>query len=283
MDLTPFAPDFAVLLGAIARSLRLSMEVSMIGAPPISRTIPPRTIPMRNTAAAIPALLAVVLLSAHGAQAQKVSEPFSGKDLNGWKFKGDDPSKSKWQVGTGKLNASNPNELVVESGGKEMVNLLTAGVHGVDIFTEEKWGDVLVEVEVMIPKGSNSGIYLMGEYEVQVLDSFGKQQVGPGDMGGIYETAPPKVNACKPAGEWQKFVIDFRAPKFDASGNKTQPAKFVKVTLNDQVLHENVDVKGPTTACLTGKEAPTGPLMFQGDHGPVAYRNIKVTTVEEKK
>jgi len=229
------------------------------------------------------ALALNAILSTSVALAQKVSEPFNGKDFGGWKFKGDDLSKSKWQVGTGKINASNPNELVVESGGMEMVNLLAAGVHSVDIYTEEKWGDVLVELEVMIPKGSNSGVYLMGEYEVQVLDSFGKQQIGPGDMGGVYKTSAPKVNACKPAGEWQKFVIDFRAPKFDASGNKTQNAKFVKVSLNDQVLHENVEVVGPTPAFLTGKEAATGPLMFQGDHGPVTYRNIKVTAVEEKK
>jgi len=148
---------------------------------------------------------------------------------------------------------------------------------------EVKAGDVLVELEVMIPKGSNSGIYLMGEYEVQVLDSFGKQQVGPGDMGGIYNTAAPKVNACKVAGEWQKLSIDFRAPKFDASGTKMQNAKFVKVTLNDQVIHENVEVVGSTPAFLTGKEAATGPLMFQGDHGPVAFRNIKVTAREEMK
>jgi hypothetical protein len=239
---------------------------------------------MRYTTIRFAAVVAVIaVFTTSVALAQKVSEPFNGKDFAGWKFKGDDPSKRKWQVGTGKINTSNPNELMVESGGKEMVNLLGAGVHSVDIYTEEKWGDVLVELEVMIPKGSNSGIYLMGEYEVQVLDSFGKQQIGPGDMGGIYKTAAPKVNACKPAGEWQKFVIDFRAPKFDASGNKTQKAKFVKVTLNDQVLHENVEVVGPTPAFLTGKEAATGPLMFQGDHGPVAFRNIKLTAVEDKK
>src|SRR5205085_3278907 len=86
-------------------------------------------------------LLACVMVAlASLAQAQKVSEPFNGQDLAGWKFKGDDPSKSKWQVGTAKMNANNPNELVAESGGKEMVNLLAAGVHSLDIFTEEKFG-----------------------------------------------------------------------------------------------------------------------------------------------
>lgn len=232
-------------------------------------------------------LALIAALSPSIAAAQKVPEPFNGKDFAGWKFKGDDPSKSRWQVGTAKINANNPNELVSESvsnenGTGEMVNLLAAGVHSADIYTEEKWGDALVELEVMIPKGSNSGVYLMGEYEVQVLDSFGKQQVGPGDMGGIYSTAAPKLNACKMPGEWQKLVIDFRAPKFDDTGKKTQNAKFVKVTLNDQVIHENIEVAGPTPAHLTGKESATGPLMFQGDHGPVAYRRIKVMAVEAK-
>ncbi len=127
----------------------------------------------------------------------------------------------------------------------------------------------------MIPKGSNSGIYLMGEYEVQVLDSYGKETVGPGDMGGIYVTAAPRKNACKKPGEWQKFVIEFQAPRF-AEGKKTANAKFLKVTLNGEVIHENVEAPKPTTSCLTGKEAPTGPLMLQGDHGPVAFRNLKI-------
>ena len=85
-----------------------------------------------------------------------------------------------------------------------------------------------------------------------------------------------------PHGEWQKYVIiDFRARKFEAQGKKTANARFVRVTLNDQVIHENVEMKGPTPAGVTGKEAPQGGLMFQGDHGPVAYRNIRITPVKE--
>ena len=141
-------------------------------------------------------------------------------------------------------------------------------------------GDAVIEVEVMVAKGQNSGIYVMGEYEVQVLDSFGKEKVGAGDMGGLYGAAAPKVNASKAPGEWQKYVIDYRAPKFDADGKKTSNLKFVKIELNGQVLHENVELKGPTPSGVTGKEAATGPIMFQGDHGLVAYRNLKVTPVK---
>ena len=71
-------------------------------------------------------------------------------------------------------------------------------------------------------------------------------------------------------------VIDFQAPRFK-DGKKVQNAKFVKVTLNGEVIHENVEMKSHTPGGLTGKEVPTGPLMFQGDHGPVAFRTIKIT------
>jgi len=203
----------------------------------------------------------------------KPIEPFDGKNFKGWKFR--DEKHSKWQVGVAAVTEKN--ELVVrrETGTetKQMIN----GKGGTDIYTEAQFGDVHVEVEFMIPKGSNSGVYLMGEYEVQILDSFGKPdaQLKPGDVGGIYTTAAPKTNACKKPGEWQKFVIDFQAPKFEGE-KKTANAKFVKVTFNDVVIHENVEVKQSTGGGLTGKEHPTGPLMFQGDHGPVAFRNISI-------
>ncbi|HTE19130.1 MAG TPA: DUF1080 domain-containing protein [Armatimonadota bacterium] len=80
----------------------------------------------------------------------------------------------------------------------------------------------------------------------------------------------------KAPGEWQKFVIEFQAPRFEGD-RKVSNAKFLKVTLNGQVIHENVEMKGVTPTGVTGKEAPTGPLMFQGDHGPVSYRNIRIT------
>ena len=156
----------------------------------------------------------------------------------------------------------------------ELVNLGT----GVDISTEQKFGDITVELEFMVTKGSNSGVYLMGEYEVQILDSYGKadDKLTQGDLGALYSAAAPKKNVAKKPGEWQKFVIEFQAPKFDGT-KKTANAKFVKVTLNDVMLHENVEMKQQTPGGLTGKEAATGPLMFQGDHGAVAFRNIKIT------
>jgi len=203
-----------------------------------------------------------------------------GKTLDGWKLKGPQ-QRSHWTVGVAKVDPNEANALTVSPLGDGPAELINARGGGVDISTEQEFGDCTVELEVMVPKGSNSGIYLMGQYEVQILDSFGKEKVGAGDIGGIYGAAAPRVNAAKAPGEWQKFVIEFRAPRFE-SDKKVANAVFVKVTLNGQTIHENVPMKGQTGGALRRGEFPTGPLMFQGDHGPVAYRNIKINLPGKK-
>ena len=164
-----------------------------------------------------------------------------------------------------------------------------------NLFSKDEFGDVEAHVEFVVSKGSNSGVYFMGRYEVQVLDSFGKKDLHYSDCGGIYqrwdpargkgnegyEGHAPKVNASKPAGEWQSFDVAFRAPRFDAQGKKTANAVFVKVVHNGQVVHENVEVTGTTRAGAWEDEKPKGPLMLQGDHGPVAYRNIRVRALPD--
>jgi hypothetical protein len=220
------------------------------------------------------ALLAVCVV-AGPSLADDVVAPFNGKNLEGWKTKSPE-DRSKWKVGTAKLDASDPSKLTVSApGGNDTPELVNAQGGGVDIYTEEKFGDCTITLEVLVPKGSNSGIYVLGEYEVQILDSFGKEQVGPGDIGGLYGAAAPKKNAAKAPGEWQTFEIVFQAPKFEGDEKKAN-ARFVKVVLNGETIHEDVEMKGPTPSGVTGKEAPTGPLMFQGDHGPVSFRNIKI-------
>lgn len=216
----------------------------------------------------------------------KTVQPFNGIDLKGWKLKGP-KERSKWVVGRAVIDEKDPRKLKVTvippqadagPGGRQLIN----ASRGVDIYTEQKFGDCTVELEFMVPRGSNSGIYLMGEYEVQILDSYGKKKVGPGDLGGLYSAAAPRVNAAKRPGEWQKFVIDFQAPRFK-EGKKVANARFLKVTLNGTVIHENVEMKSQTPGGLTGKEVPAGPLLFQGDHGPVAFRAIKITPRETSK
>ena len=223
------------------------------------------------------AVVCAAFMLVSGAQAaDEAVRPFNGKNLDGWKLKGNNKEKSNWTVGKAKMDPESPRNLVVMDSKQGEGELVNAKGGGVDIYTEEKWGDATIELELMVPLRSNSGIYVMGEYEIQVLDSYGKERVGPGDIGGLYNAAAPKKNAAKKPGEWQKFVIEFQAPKYEGD-KKVANAKFIKVTLNGEVIHENVEMKGVTPTGVTGKEAPTGPLMFQGDHGPVAYRNIKIT------
>ena len=190
----------------------------------------------------------------------------------------------------------------VAMGGAEQKTLTISGGMGVlvngpqgrtaNLVSTQEFGDAEIHVEWLVPKGSNSGVYVMGRYEVQVFDSFGKDQPAYSDAGGIYqrwdpkrgaghegyEGHPPRVNAAKAPGEWQSFDITFHAPRFDAAGLKTANATFVKVIHNGQVVHENVEVTGPTRSGMWEfePEKPTGPLMLQGDHGPVAFRNITV-------
>ena len=207
--------------------------------------------------------------------------PFNGKDLEGWSFKKKGNLKSNWVTGTPHLDGANPKALKAGETGGAMVNVVTGHGQSIDIYSDQKWGSSRIELEVLVAKGANSGIYVMGEYEVQVLDSYGKEKLGGGDMGAIYGAQPPRTNACKKPGEWQKYEIDFLAPKFDADGKKTANAKFLVVKLNGKILHENVEMKGPTPSGVTGREAATGPIMFQGDHGPVAYRNISITPLKK--
>jgi hypothetical protein len=104
-----------------------------------------------------------------------------------------------------------------------------------------------------------------------------------GDNGGIYHRwinnqpvggSPPRVNASRAPGEWQSFHIWFRAPRFDGAGKKIENARFVRVLHNGKLVHENVEVDGPTRAHMAIPEAAANPVMLQGDHGPVAYRNL---------
>lgn len=200
---------------------------------------------------------------------------FNGKNLEGWSMKGD-KSKSTWTVGVAKLDEKDNTRLVVVDAKPGTPAELVNPEKGVDLYTTEKFGDATISLELMIPKGSNSGVYVMGEYEVQILDSYGKEEVGPGDLGGLYSTAAPRKNASKKPGEWQTLEMVFEAPKFEGD-KKVSNAKFVKVVLNGETIHENVEMKGPTPSGLTGKESATGPILFQGDHGPVALRNIQIT------
>ena len=160
-----------------------------------------------------------------------------------------------------------------------------------DLVSEIEFGDVEVHVEFMVPEGSNSGVYLQGRYEIQILDSHGKGHPRHDDCGGIYqrwddnrdprgyEGHPPRENAARPPFQWQSYDIVFRGPRFDADGNKIGNARFEKVMHNGIVVHEDVELTGPTRGGFTG-EVAEGPLRLQGDHGPIAYRNVRVRRID---
>ena len=183
---------------------------------------------------------------------------FDGKDLSQWKAQsGGEP---KWKLlGDGAME--------VTGGGS--------------IMTKEEFGDCQLHVEWATPsvvKGDgqgrgNSGVYLQGRYEIQVLDSFNNKTYPNGQAGAFYNNAAPLVNASRKPGEWQSYDIIFHTPKQGEDG-KTIPGSFT-VLHNGVLVQDHVPIKGDaTTAALFKGVTPKGPLVLQ-DHGnPVRYRNI---------
>ncbi|MHC4993649.1 MAG: 3-keto-disaccharide hydrolase [Planctomycetota bacterium] len=226
----------------------------------------------QNIAAVTNRLAAPLLLLALSASLL-ADAPFNGRDLTGWKTTTHPKQRSHWTAATAALDPADPRQLTTTPG-SQLVNVRG---YGLDLYTEKTYADVRIEAQVMVPKGANSGIYLMGEYEVQILDSYGVSKPGIGDMGAIYRSTPPTNPTYKQAGQWQTITIDFRAPRFDNSGRKTQNARFVKVTLNGKTIHANVDIAAPTPGGLTGKEQPAGPLLLEGKNGPVAFQSLRIT------
>ena len=174
---------------------------------------------------------------------------FDGTDLSQWQ-QGDKPAG--WKVEDGAM-------------------AVTKGA----IVSKETFKDAHVHVEFRTPdmpnaKGQgkgNSGVFIQGRYEIQVLDSYGWDVLGKGDCGAIYNQYAPLVNACRPAMEWQSYDIIHRSARVDEEGQVVEPAR-ATVLHNGIVIHNNVELKDKA------REAREGPLMLQ-DHGdPVQYRNI---------
>ncbi|MFN7926341.1 MAG: DUF1080 domain-containing protein [Blastocatellia bacterium] len=207
----------------------------------------------------------------------------NGKDLSGWRGV-TETTKNEWFTTTGITweRLLGPTRLSGRPApGDRMLN---GTGRTVNLMTEQKFGDIELYLEFMIAKGSNSGVYLHGLYEVQIFDSWGStEEMSTSDCGAIYHRwienqgiggSPPSRNAARRPGEWQSYHIWFRAPRFDASGKKTENARFLRVVHNGLSVQKNVEVEGPTRAAMELAEAATNPIMLQGDHGPVAFRNI---------
>lgn len=199
------------------------------------------------------------------------------------------PAGSNWQIaGRAVADRRQAHHLAAGAGTGVLVNLPTDEAES-NLVTAWEHGDLRMAMDVMVPRGSNSGIYLQGRYEIQIIDSWGVKNPDYGDMGGIYQRwdasrppgergyqgKPPRVNVARAPGLWQHLTIDFRAPHFDESGTRIRNAVIDEITLNGVVIHENVVLTGPTRGPAFDGEAPRGPIVIQGDHGPVAFRNIR--------
>ena len=178
-----------------------------------------------------------------------------------------------------------------------LINLGVPTEDGVEraayLYTAEDYQDLSLKMEFLIPENSNSGVYFMGRYEIQIADSYGKDDAGFGDMGGLfhrwhddretgrsYEGVAPMVNAANEAGTWQTLEASFRAPRFAADGTKLSHATFVSVKINGQMVHENLVAKGPTQNSVFKDEATSGPLVIEGRRGPIAIRIFEVKAAD---
>ena len=186
---------------------------------------------------------------------------FDGKDLSGWESVKGGPAP--WTVQDGAL-------LIPPKAGA--------------IQTREKFGDVQLHVEWMVPvlppdrKGQdrgNSGIFLQGLYEVQVLDTLDNPTYVNGQAGSIYKQYAPLVNAQRPAPQWQSYDIVYMAPRFYGDGSLAEPARMT-IFLNGVLVQNNVPLRGPTEyrGIPLYKAHGDGPIQLQDHNNPVRYRNI---------
>ena len=176
---------------------------------------------------------------------------FNGKDLTGWQNARNAAAENKWKAEDGTLTNT------------------ATGHDGNDIATVDKFKDFELKIEYKTVKDGNSGVYLRGRQELQVLDSAGKNPPSKTDDGSIYDQFPPKVNATKPVGEWNTLEV-------------TYVGDLITAKLNGQAIHDKQQVTKVTGGALPGAVDDPGPLMLQGNHGKVWYRNIMIKPLDAK-
>jgi len=178
---------------------------------------------------------------------------FDGRSLAGWTAKETD-RPNRWTIESGAL-VNRPDAHVAGRPRKRSANLQT----------QRQFEDFNLRLEVLVPEGSNSGIYLRGLYEVQISDSYGKP-LDSHNMGAIYSRMTPSVSAERPAGRWQTLDL-------------TLVDRHATVILNGHTIIDNQPLEGCTGAAMWSDEFRPGPIFLQGDHGPVSYRNLVLRPV----
>lgn len=234
---------------------------------------------------------------------------FNGKDLTGWTFK-NPTAKKTWVVcpkGV-KLDPADPTRLIPDENGNSPVPVLLSGDdgRGSDLLTAYDFYDYELHLEFTVSKGSNSGVYNRGLYEIQIFDSFGVKEPAFHDCAALYERARPSMNFAKPPGEWQTFDIKMRGRQlslkwngnavyndYDVRYGETDQAAFERLLKENATKPPELQVKleekegkyvgffgnGGTRSSLPGADRP-GPMLIQGDHGPVALRNVRIRPIK---
>ena len=171
---------------------------------------------------------------------------FNGKDLTGWKLR-DPAGHNSWSVLPGGI----------------LKNTVEKGVHGTDLVTDKKFWNFTVRYEYMTPDDSNSGFYLRGRHEIQILGDHKKGEATITGNGSIYNFKAPDKFVTKPGGEWQ-------------SAEATIIGDRITVTLNGVKIHDNVQCDKATGSEIDAKVTEPGPIFLQGNHGTASFRNIRI-------
>lgn len=170
---------------------------------------------------------------------------FNGKDTTGWHLR----------------NPKGHNSWTIEDG--VLKNTVNKGEHGTDLVTDQKFWNYTVKYDFMVPDGSNSGFYMRGRHEIQILGDYKSGKPSLGGNGAIYQFKAPSEFASKPGGQWQTAEATI-------IGNK------ITVVLNGKKIHDNVECNKATGSEIDRKVNEPGPIFLQGDHGTVWFRNMQI-------
>jgi hypothetical protein len=194
---------------------------------------------------ALLALTCFLQLDLNAADAKGFTPMFTGRDLTGWKVV--NPNTTRWKV--------TPDKLVVNEWSRKESST--------DIYTEKNYWNFTLRLEYLVHEGGNSGIFLRGRHEIQLIDDDGSRKLSSVSNGAIYNQTAPSVFASKPGGEWQTLEI-------------TMVGYSITVILNGTKIHDHVQSTTPTSKPMDFHMSSPGPIMFQGRLGEVKFRNVQI-------